>query len=85
MLQVLIIGTDAFGSIVLHNDEYVGTIKRFPKKLSTHVACVLDRLRDSKVYGLKYNKGGGLVLSKDGQGYLCNDSIVPSILDKDSV
>lgn len=85
MLQILIIGTDTSGSLVLHNDEYVGTIKRFPTKLSLRVTAILDKLRKSTVSGLKYYKQQGLVLSKDGQGYICDLSIVPSILDKDSV
>lgn len=85
MLQIINIGTDASGSLVLHNNEYVGTIKRFPKKLSLRVIGVLDRLREGNVYGLKYHKQQGVVLSKDGDGYLCDLSVVPSILDKDSV
>lgn len=87
MLQILIVGTDTSGSLVMHDNKYAGTIKRFPKKLSNRVVGVLDRLRKSKVYGImKYSKHGGLVLSKDGQGYTCDLGLADEgILDKDSV
>ena len=85
MLQILIIGNDTSGSLVLHNGSYVGTIRRFRKKLSDRVVGVLDILRKSNVSGLKYDKQQGLVLSKDGQGYLCDLSLVPSILAKEDV